>query len=280
MQGKGPRAFSQNIKTEMHSGKPQKQALAIAYAVRRRAAHKAHGGKIKHMSEGGEMQEPEISQDENLDQKQAHVNEKENYNPQPLSEKEKRMYEMSEKFNPSSGQMFAHGGMANKMIQRKAMGGEVENEMLHPEHEPEHPFDLSEHADEHLGFKAQEHEDLDEPEEFREHIEPASEDLPVNMLAHGGIAKAIIAKRINMHVPHGLSAKMNKYAEGGPVDEMGLNDQEMDTDHFMSEFHEPEEMDHMTALDMGEPEEIMNKEKRKSMLSKIMANLHREHMGR
>lgn len=35
------KAFSQNVSTEMHAGKPQKQAVAIAYSTKRRAA----GGK-------------------------------------------------------------------------------------------------------------------------------------------------------------------------------------------------------------------------------------------
>lgn len=39
-------AMSHNIKAEMRSGKPQKQALAIAYSVKRKAQHKAHGGQV------------------------------------------------------------------------------------------------------------------------------------------------------------------------------------------------------------------------------------------
>lgn len=35
------KAMSQNIKTEMKAGKPQKQAVAIAYAVKRAAAKKS-----------------------------------------------------------------------------------------------------------------------------------------------------------------------------------------------------------------------------------------------
>lgn len=34
------KAFSQNVKTEMSHGKPQKQAVAIAYATKRKAAKK------------------------------------------------------------------------------------------------------------------------------------------------------------------------------------------------------------------------------------------------
>lgn len=33
--GKSKKAFSDNIKTEMAAGKPQKQALAIAFSVKR-----------------------------------------------------------------------------------------------------------------------------------------------------------------------------------------------------------------------------------------------------
>ena len=34
--GKSKEAFGQNVKTEMAHGKPQKQAVAIAYSVKRR----------------------------------------------------------------------------------------------------------------------------------------------------------------------------------------------------------------------------------------------------
>ena len=34
-------AFRKNVKAEMKAGKPQKQALAISYAVKREAAKKA-----------------------------------------------------------------------------------------------------------------------------------------------------------------------------------------------------------------------------------------------
>lgn len=36
----GRKAFGQNVKTEMAAGKPQKQAVAIAYSVQRAAKRK------------------------------------------------------------------------------------------------------------------------------------------------------------------------------------------------------------------------------------------------
>jgi len=45
---KGPsrKAMSANIKTEMAAGKPQKQAVAIAYSVARKSAAKGLLGKL------------------------------------------------------------------------------------------------------------------------------------------------------------------------------------------------------------------------------------------
>lgn len=44
VKSKSKEAFSKNVAAEMHAGKPQKQAVAIAYAVKRSA--KKEGGKI------------------------------------------------------------------------------------------------------------------------------------------------------------------------------------------------------------------------------------------
>lgn len=39
------KALSENIRREMHAGKPQKQAIAIAFAVKRRVAPVKKKGK-------------------------------------------------------------------------------------------------------------------------------------------------------------------------------------------------------------------------------------------
>ena len=43
---KSKKAFSHNVKAEIDAGKPQKQAVAIAYSVLRRARKMAQGGKV------------------------------------------------------------------------------------------------------------------------------------------------------------------------------------------------------------------------------------------
>lgn len=50
MQGKSPKSFSHNIAAEMHAGKPQKQALAIAYSIKRKN-QKAKGEMIDKVNE-------------------------------------------------------------------------------------------------------------------------------------------------------------------------------------------------------------------------------------
>lgn len=49
MNGYGKKAMGQNIKTEMHAGKPMKQSVAIAYAVAKKAKEKkmAQGGWVE-----------------------------------------------------------------------------------------------------------------------------------------------------------------------------------------------------------------------------------------
>ena len=46
IKSKSEQAFKKNIKAEIKAGKPQKQAVAIAYAVKR-SAKKANGGSCK-----------------------------------------------------------------------------------------------------------------------------------------------------------------------------------------------------------------------------------------
>jgi len=41
------KAFSSNVSAEMHAGKPQKQAVAIAYSVKRKAAERPMSSKRK-----------------------------------------------------------------------------------------------------------------------------------------------------------------------------------------------------------------------------------------
>lgn len=107
--GKSEKSFEHNVSTEMDAGKPQKQALAIAYAVRKKAMKqkKAMGGMIeapKTMIPGAEME----------------------------SEEEKKRKE--EELQPAQPQQ-AHGSKMSgaMMAMGKAMGGMADGGMVEDE---------------------------------------------------------------------------------------------------------------------------------------------------
>jgi hypothetical protein len=54
IKGKSEKAFKHNIRAEMHAGKPQKQSLAIAYAMKRKA-------QKKKMADGGTVENSELA---------------------------------------------------------------------------------------------------------------------------------------------------------------------------------------------------------------------------
>lgn len=47
MKSTSKKAFAKNVRAEVAAGKPPKQAVAIAYAVKREAANKPKKGKSK-----------------------------------------------------------------------------------------------------------------------------------------------------------------------------------------------------------------------------------------
>ncbi len=68
LKSKSKKAFGKNVETEMHAGKPQKQALAIAYSMKRKSK-KASGGMVKSgdpemdYSKGGSVDERNLPQE-------------------------------------------------------------------------------------------------------------------------------------------------------------------------------------------------------------------------
>lgn len=70
IKSKSPRAFKDNVKAEMDSGKPEKQSLAIAYSVKRQNAKKkmAFGGMAEEDNAVSPM--PRKPDDKRLDEKE------------------------------------------------------------------------------------------------------------------------------------------------------------------------------------------------------------------
>lgn len=58
-ESKSKSAFSHNVEAEIHAGKPQRQAVAIAYAVKRRAEGHVHHNSVPEQEDylkGGSQQ--------------------------------------------------------------------------------------------------------------------------------------------------------------------------------------------------------------------------------
>lgn len=60
--GKSKEEFSENVETEMDAGKPQKQAVAIAYSKKRESDRR------RKLWEGGQVSDPEMSSEQTDDE--------------------------------------------------------------------------------------------------------------------------------------------------------------------------------------------------------------------
>jgi len=123
IEGKSKKSLQKNIKTEIEAGRDPKQAVAIAYSVKRR--NMAKGGEVKkhvsqqesvqcekcghHMALGGEV---------GVEQKEAAKIGQPALSPAGKSERE-----------------VSHIGKPQSDLAKLAMGGEVQNQKLHPGHE-------------------------------------------------------------------------------------------------------------------------------------------------
>lgn len=108
MKGKSDKAFSKNVAAEMHAGKPQGQALAIAYSVKRKALKKkAHGGMVDCYAKGGEVHPAE-----------------------PMRHPELHEAYMGHEMDPETAKSIAEMVIKKHMMAR---GGLVEHHLMEPE---------------------------------------------------------------------------------------------------------------------------------------------------
>lgn len=107
-QGKSKKAFSQNVSTEMHAGKPQKQALAIAYSTQRRNMKKSSGGLMEYPA-NRDMESSEEAE----------------HHPKPFADS-------SDVECPHCGGMYSLGGEVQGMNHLPKMKQEHDQPMEHP----------------------------------------------------------------------------------------------------------------------------------------------------
>lgn len=159
IKGKSPASFSKNVETEMHEGKPLKQSLAIAYAMKKKAKHHmAHGGMMHgkeagrcaahgmdacHMCHGGKM----MAKGGFVHEEEAH-----GYLPEPKEHEKHNAHAMKED---------------HRMLNQH---GEHEEgaEGMHEDNEPQHER-MVHHAEENQGFPHEEEDMVGRIMKQREH---------------------------------------------------------------------------------------------------------------
>jgi len=128
MQSSSDKAFKKNLKTEMKHGKPQKQALAIAYSTKR--ANMAKGGKMDRscpdcMAMGGSCYN--------------HGGMIREGHEGPSEEKSHQNAGMPNPSHAKTRDLLAEGGMVNAMrplhTSPEELDGDKDLEELHPDHD-------------------------------------------------------------------------------------------------------------------------------------------------
>lgn len=177
--GKSKKTLQENIKTEISHGKEPKQAVAIAYAVRRKAMKKAKGGMIPG------VEQPHKGEPMN---KKLHPDHAKN----PLSKVDPEKYKKfkeSSKFAEGGEVMCAHGGPVHcdmgcyaeggEVMDPESMEGEVDSHISRPDYIDEledEPMGNSFHSDEFLAdpygeMTSNHHVEFDPDVEEEEHGE-------------------------------------------------------------------------------------------------------------
>lgn len=274
--GKSKKAVSENIQTEMHHGKPQKQAIAIALSVKRQAARKkmAHGGKLdadarSHIAEhnfalpGRRYPIHDISHARNALARVSQFGSPE--------EKEKVRAAVHRKYPSLAGhsEHDAHGGMilphqdhcmACGGMCKYAEGGEVSQPQTESQIKP--PKKLMPPGMSHSEYDVD--GDEDEGDEDQDKMAEGG-------MIHSSIADAILERK---------HRKMQMMADGGEVD-LEENEEEEGSSPFddmnAEAVEEPISSDELESQPMdsnehGDPEEE-SEENEHDMISKIRARM-------
>lgn len=166
IKGKSKITFDKNLKTEMHSGKPLDQSLAIAYSIQRK-------NKRKKMAEGGKVEEKQFEIDE-VDAKGNKIEPKKPLIIEQVSDGEMERQERAARDHKHDSSV-----VEAIMRRRKKMadGGEVdleENAKEQPNLEDQLSYEAL-HGENYSEQSAL--DDLDQPEDSNQHGDDIDSDI-------------------------------------------------------------------------------------------------------
>jgi hypothetical protein len=193
MKRKSQKAFEHNIKAEMHAGKPQKQALAIAYATQRRSK-KAMGGYAKggKLASGSEDMNKALSGNRYAEGGMAYKNDSAKTESRPMPEERDND---SKEISRNSGDKAPHNdSWTDRPDIMQSRKGPKTTKIKHPKMVPNSPFTsrLRDEEDD-LEMSAAPASPNEQPpkhddEEGADRQGPESKDLHLKMMAEGGMS--------------------------------------------------------------------------------------------
>lgn len=176
----------------MHAGKPQKQALAIAYAVRRKAQHKAKGGMIHGMQVNPDIEPPRTHSHleqalENRMMERSDIETQEHNEPATatLYPKDSREGQEEEKATKRLGERmdvgYSHGGIVKAIMAQRQKDDSMDSEMMDHEADEFLTADMEpEMGSEHMPDDQELHEEEDHEEKKKSLLSKIMAEL------HGG----------------------------------------------------------------------------------------------
>ena len=138
--GKSKKAFEHNIGAEMEAGKPQKQALAIAYAMKRRHKKMAQGGVVEKLMDLSHEKESHEHLPEPAEAKR-HVEPMKEDLPEHMGKKPHMGHVMHENPMLHASKEGPLQGMLDKIKAKHMMaqGGEIEPELDYLDEDQSYP---------------------------------------------------------------------------------------------------------------------------------------------
>jgi len=197
IKGKSQKSFEHNLKAEMHAGKPMKQSLAIAYAMKRKAKKMADGG----MADGGMADVSSSHASSEVDQSKKPVTTADN----PVLQSVRKAFKFAE-----GGYIGSHQSPKNP---------HMKDGLEEPEHE------LASGYVDHMGNDVKHNEMAIHEDDRMLNQHGADEEGPDGvMMAMGGEAgHQSEAHEMDM-IDHVMKHRMKHYSEGGRVANSGEDD--------------------------------------------------------
>jgi hypothetical protein len=279
---KSGKAFEHNLKAEMHAGKPQKQALAIAYSVKRRSK-KASGGSVQSGSKDMNMARGGYAEGG-----MAYKNDSAKTQARPMPEERdndsKEISENSMKKAPHNDSWTDRPDMP------QARKGLKTSKIKHPKMVPNSPFTarLRDEEDD-LEMSAAPASPEEQPperdnEEGADRQGPESKDLKLKMMAHGGMSgskdmedaeHAELAEHVSREYGAGPEEDRVEHPAGleEDDDQMRLPEEEYMAGHFADGGSIHHEMDE-------QPEDEAMLDHAASVAAAVMSRMKRRQMAR